>query len=67
MINRDEIPDLHIFIYFVDGEMLQECKDYYSRVYNIKGNFADKLDAYPYIRIWYDEGVIDTSCEQYKG
>ena len=61
-----DIPNICIHLFFVDSEMLGECKEYYSTVYNRKDQFAEDLKAYNDFFIKYKEGIIEMTFDQYK-
>ena len=63
MIEKKQIPDLCIKIYFTTGELKDKCKDYYSTHSDADFDLDNELDKYSNISLIYENGKLDKVYE----
>ena len=64
MITNKEIPDMSIHIYFTTGELVDQCKEYFSEHVEIDYDLNKEIEKYNYINIKYEDGIVK---EVYEG
>lgn len=64
-IKEGTIPMVAVFMYFVDEEMMEKCKEYYQTNSSTGSAFEKLLDGYVQISFGFPDGNINITYDEY--